>query len=169
MKTTLESLSIDELVSLYAAIPRELKTRGVIRSNNFLGDLGEFLAIRLYNDTKGLPKLQAAPPGTQNVDALSRNGERYSIKSTRGNVTGVFYGLGDPNDEKPDPQKFEYVIVVQFFDDCSVQRILEISWDNFLKHKKWHSRMRAWNLSVSKSLIADSKVVSENKTGPAPD
>lgn len=44
-----------------------------------------------------MPNLQAAPAGTQNIDAISRNGERYSVKSSSGNLTGVFYGLNDPN------------------------------------------------------------------------
>ena len=34
-----------------------------------------------------------APVGTENIDAISRKGDRYSIKSTSSNTTGVFYGL----------------------------------------------------------------------------
>ena len=87
------SLSIQDLIKVYGQIILELKRRGAIRSRNVIGDLGESLAIDFYNSTPGLPKLQVAPPSTQNVDALSKNGERYSIKATTGNITGVFYGL----------------------------------------------------------------------------
>ncbi len=159
----LSNLSIDELIDLYARIPEVLKERGVIRTNNFLGDLGEYIAIQHYNGIPGLPNLQAAPAGTQNVDAISRNGERYSIKSTRSNGTGVFYGLGDPESKKIDKQKFEYVIIVQFFDNFTVRRILELNWDLFLKHKRWHSRMRAWNLGISKKLISDARILVEKE------
>ncbi len=162
MNIDLNNLSIDELIDLYARIPDALKQRGVIRSNNFLGDLGEYIAIQRYKETPGLPKLQAAPPGTQNVDAISRNGERYSIKATRSNGTGVFYGLGDPESKEIDKQKFEHVIVVQFFDNCKVRRIIELTWEKFLKHKRWHSRMRAWNLGISQMLISDSRILLEN-------
>ena len=162
MDIDLTKWTTDELIDLYAGIPDALKERGVIRTNNFLGDLGEYIAIQHYNTTPGLPKLQAAPPGTQNVDAMSRNGERYSIKATRRNGTGVFYGLGDPASQQIDKQKFEYVIIVQFFDNFRVRKILELTWDQFLKHKRWHSRMRAWNLGISKALIADSKVLVNN-------
>lgn len=162
MDSDLAKLTTDELIELYARIPNALKERGVIRTNNFLGDLGEYIAIQHYNTTPGLPKLQAAPAGTQNVDAMSRNGERYSIKATRSNGTGVFYGLGDPASQQIDKQKFEYVIIVQFFDNFRVRRILELTWDQFLQYKRWHSRMRAWNLGISRALVADSKVLVDN-------
>ena len=37
--------------------------------------------------------LEFAPPGTKNIDAISRDGHRYSVKSTSSNLTGVFYGF----------------------------------------------------------------------------
>lgn len=99
-----EKCSDDELVQGYGGLLKELKQRGIIRSKNVVGDLGEHIAIRTYNTTPRLPNLQAAPPGTQNVDALSRNGDRYSIKSITGNVTGVFYGL-PPRESADIPEK----------------------------------------------------------------
>jgi hypothetical protein len=91
----LSKLADDELIQLYSILLKELKNRSIIRTKNIIGDLGEHLAIYHYNHTPGLPNLQAAPAGTQNVDAISRKGERYSIKSTSGNLTSVFYGLND--------------------------------------------------------------------------
>lgn len=41
--------------------------------------------------------------------------------------------------------------------------IIEISWENFLKYKHWHSRMNAWNLSITKKLIKDSKIIFQRK------
>jgi hypothetical protein len=160
----LKDLSTEELIDLFARIPEELKERGVIRTRNFLGDLGEYVAIQHYNNTPGLPNLQAAPAGTQNVDAISRNGERYSIKATRGNSTGSFYGLGNPESEEADKQKFEYVIIVQFFGNFRVRRILELTWDQFLNHKRWQSRIRAWNLTISKNLVSDAKIIAGNES-----
>ena len=74
----------------------------------------------------------------------------------------MFYGLGDPASQQIDMQKFEHVIIVQFSDNFRVRKILEIRWDLFLKHKRWHSRMRAWNLGISRALISDSKVLVNN-------
>ena len=64
-----------ELISTYGLVVSELKKRNIIRSKNVMGDLGEYIVIDYYTKTKGLPKLQFAPPSTKNIDAISINGE----------------------------------------------------------------------------------------------
>ncbi|WP_112182551.1 hypothetical protein [Paraliobacillus zengyii] len=155
----IEALTDDELIEAYGGVINELKNREIIRSKNLLGDLGEYFAINFYSKTAGLPKLQFAPIGTQNIDAISINGERYSIKSTTGKTTGVFYGLNEPNSAEPDQKKFEYVIIVVFNGDYLLDKIIELTWDEFLNKRKWHSRVRAWNLSITQKLINESKVI----------
>ena len=115
---------------------KELKRHNVIRTNNVVGELGEYLAIEIYNNTPGLPNLMSAPVGTENIDAISRKGDRYSIKSTSNTTTGVFYGLEEPGLEVPDRQRFEYVIVCKFDDDYELQMVLEMDWDTFLRNKR---------------------------------
>ncbi len=152
-----------ELVGVYGEWLHELKGRNMIRTNNVVGELGEYLAIKYYQDTPGLPKLQEAPIGTQNIDAISIKGDRYSIKATSGNVTGVFYGLNDPDNIEKEKQNFEYVIIVLFNKDFTLKTILEMDWETFLKHKRWHKRMRAWNLSVNKQITDECKVIYQAK------
>jgi len=89
-----------------------------------------------------LPNLQIAPPGTTNIDAISRNGERYSVKTTSRKLTGVFYGLNDLDSEEIEKQKFEYLIIVIFKDDFVLDKIIELTREQFLKYKKWHTTMR---------------------------
>ena len=148
-----------EIIHLYSMSIKELKRRKVIRTNNVVGELGEYLAIEIYNNTPGLPNLAPAPVGTENIDAISRKGDRYSIKSTSNATTGVFYGLEEPESDVPDRQKFEYVIVCKFDDDYELQTVLEMDWDTFLRNKRWHSRMHAWNLSLTKKLCQQCKIV----------
>mgnify|MGYP001377413304 CR=1 FL=1 len=155
----LDKIQDNGLIKLYSDIIKELKIRKIVRTKNIIGDLGEYLAIYHYNNTPGLPNLQAAPAGTQNVDALSRKGDRYSIKSTSGNLTSVFYGLNDPESNEPEKQKFEYVVIVLFKGDFELDKIIEISWEQLLKYKRWHKTMRGWNLTVSKTLIQESKII----------
>lgn len=148
----LKSLSTEAIVHTYSEIIKELKDRKVIRTNNVIGEIGEYLAIKYYNDTPNLPNLSPAPVGTENIDAISRKGDRYSIKSTSKKVTGVFYGL-EPKDSKiSDEKKFEYVIICEFNDNYELLAIWEMDWLTFLKNKKWHSRMNAWNLSLTRNL-----------------
>ena len=155
----LSKLSNGEIVQLYSMSIKELKRRGILRTNNVIGELGEYLAIEHFSRTPGLPRLQAAPVGTQNIDAISRSGERYSIKATSGNTTGVFYGLEPLGSEVADKPKFEYVLICKFDEDCELEAIYQLTWDAFIRHKHWHSRMKAWTLTLSKKLIADAELI----------
>ena len=163
MNADLKNMSTEEIIELYSASIKELKERKIIRTKNVIGELGEYLSIQYYNNTPGLPKLQAAPIGTQNIDAISINGERYSIKSTSTNLTGVFYGLEPKGSEEEDQQKFEYVIICRFDEDYQLKEILEIDWDTFIENKRWHSRMNAWNLNLSKKLYEGCKIIYSRK------
>jgi len=155
----LNELSNNELINTYSNIVSLLKERNVIRTKNLVGDLGEYLAIEYFNKTPGMSNLQAAPAGTQNIDAISRNGQRYSVKSTTGNLTGVFYGLESKGSDVIDSQKFEFVLIVKFSENYELEKIIQVDWAMFLKHKKWHSTMRAWNLTLTKELEKDSLVI----------
>ena len=155
----ISELTNAEIIDLYSDIISELKSREIIRTKNLLGDLGEYLAIDFYKKNSRLPVLQAAPAGTRNIDAISRNGDRYSIKSTSGKLTSVFYGLNDPEEDEVELPKFEYVIVVIFNNEFKLEKILELSWSVFLRHKKWHKTMRGWNLSINRKLIDDADIL----------
>lgn len=156
----IDDLENEEIWTLYAYLGLKLKERGLVRTRNIVGERGEFLAIKIYNETSGLAKLQAAPEGTQNVDALSRKGERYSIKtiSEPGNLTGVFYGCGDQDDLKPE-KKFEYVIIVLIDKHYKPKKLLELTWEQFIKFRRWHKTMRAWNLNLTQELLGEAKVI----------
>jgi len=154
-----EKLNDLEIIKLYGNVVKELRSREIIRTKNVVGDLGERLAIDYYTNTVGLANLKDAPTGTQNIDAISRDGERYSIKALTANTTGVFYGLPHKGSDEPIQQKFEYLIIVKFNDSYELEKILELTWEQFLKYKKWHSRMTAWNVTLSKKLIDESKII----------
>ena len=164
IKRELEKVSDEEVWSLYSYLVQHLKERGLVRGRNIVGDRGEFLAIEIYNKNTGLPKLQAAPEGTQNVDALSRKGERYSIKtiSLPNTTTGVFHGLSEPGNPEKE-HKFEYVIVVVIDDNYDPVKVYELNWEQFLKYRKWHKTMRAWNISLTKQLCDEAKLIVLNR------
>ena len=155
----IEGKSDEEVIGLYSMMIKELKRREIIRTNNVVGELGEYLVINYYNKTPGLPNLSWAPVGTENIDAISRRGERYSIKSTSGNTTGVFYGLEPKDSLVADEKRFEYVIICKLDNDYELEMILELDWDTFLENKRWHSRMGAWNLVLTKKLQEQAKII----------
>lgn len=47
--------------------------------------------------------------------------------------------------------------------DYELNTILEMNWDTFLKNKRWYKCMNAWNLSLTRKLCAQCKVIYENK------
>lgn len=161
MISQIEQTSTEDLVKIYSQILAELKQRQVIRTKNLIGDMGEYLVIDYYNKTPGLPKLTIAPPGTKSIDAISRDGKRYAIKSTSSTLTGVFYGLNPPESSEPNEQIFDYVIIALFGDNFNITRIVELTWLQFLKYKKWHSTMSAWNLTVTKRVLQEGKIIYE--------
>ena len=153
-KEWIEGLEDDSIWKCYALIKKELKKRKLIRTGNITGERGEKLAIKFYNESSRESNLQEAPPGTQNVDALSRKGERYSRKST-----GAFYGFNLPGSKDKEIQKFEYVILVLINELFEPVKIMELTWNMFLKHKRWHKTQGAWNLYLTKNLENDTRLI----------
>ena len=131
--TNLTHFSDEDLLSLYPKLLNELKNRNIIRTNNFIGDYGEYLALKYYNNEPTLPNLQDAPISTKNVDALSRDGERYAIKSTSTTTTGNFSSIPIEDENKV---YFEYLIVVKFDRDYVLEEILEFEFEAFKKIRK---------------------------------
>ena len=148
-----------ELIQLYSELISKMREDNLILSKNVTGDLGEYIVIDYYTKTRGLPKLQFAPPSTKNIDAISVKGERYSIKCITTNTTGAFYGIekdADINSIKP---LFEYVVIIKLNENYQPDFILELDWETFFRHKHWHSRVGAYNLVITNSLVEDGKMV----------
>ena len=147
-KIQFDQFSDEDLVLLRARLETEMKRRGVAYS---IGDIGETLVVKHFTKTSDLPNLQLAPTGTKNVDALSRNGDRYSMKIIRdGRKTGTIY----PDDHDPDKQLFEYLVIAKLSDDLSLQAVYEFTWQQFLKARSWDKRMSAWYIGCSVERLA---------------
>lgn len=151
--TNLERLSVEALLHLRTALRAELRRRGLADS---VGAVGERLVIDHFGQTKGLPKLQLAPPGTKNVDALSRDGDRYSIKTVcEGSKTGTIY----PERGAKDKQLFEYILIVKLTKDWVLGSIHQLSWAQFVEARSWDKRMNAWYVAFNKRALPDSTLV----------
>ena len=156
-----KKLSVEQLVKMISPsseVVLELKRRGVVRSRNTVGDLGEYYTIETYKNNSSLPSLSIAPPGVRNVDALSRKGEIYSIKTitSRTGTTGSFW---DPKSIERNEKKFDYLIIVILNNNYTVDLILELTWNQFFEKKSYNRRMDNYNISVTKSLINESKII----------
>jgi hypothetical protein len=137
------SLDNNSLISLRVLVGAEMASRGISIE---VGELGERLAIELFNSTPGLPNLMMAPKGAKNVDALSRNGERYSIKTVlKAKKTGTVY----PDSQNPDKQLFEYLLLICLNSQYQLSTAYCFTWEAFLDARAWDKRMNAWYVPVS--------------------
>lgn len=150
----LKDLSDENLIALYPKWIEELKARQIVRTNNIVGELGEYMAISYYNKTARRPKLIPAPISTKGIDAISNKGERYSIKTTTTKTTGAFYGI-DTFENK----LFEKLIIVELDKNYVLKRILETDWETFFEYKHWHKTIRAYNLSITKEFLTKVEIV----------
>jgi len=147
----LSDLDDADLVRLRAALHGEMKRRGLAHS---VGQIAEKLAIDFFNNTPGCPNLREAATGTANVDALSRRGDRYSIKGVLdARKTGTVY----PDPQAPDRQLFEYLLVIQLNKDWAMQSIYEFDWSTFVRCRSWDKRMNAWYVGLSAKTLAQAK------------
>lgn len=160
IKSEIRGLEETEILTVLVACMDELRTRKILRGN-LVGDLGEVYAIRHYRETATLPKLQRVMANMRNVDAVSIKGERYSIKSITTKTTGTFWGMQPPDSAIPEAQVFEYVIIVKLGKTYELRAIYELPWLGFIKHRKWVTRMNAYNLSLTRALKTDCKIIFE--------
>ncbi len=165
----LKNLSVEELLKLISPssdVIQELRARDVLRTKNIVGEAGEYYAIKFYNkvDTKiyevnkQLPNLTLAGKTTKNVDALSRDGKIYSIKcvSSSNGTTGSFW---NPDGIRNNDKTFDYLVIVILDEEYGVDKILELSWEDFMKYKSFNKRMNNFNISVTKKLTEKFKVI----------
>lgn len=147
MSQRIEELSDQALLEERAAIDAELKRRGL---SGDIGEIGERLAIEYFNRTAGLPGLAPAPRGTKNIDAISRTGDRYSIKTLmRAKKTGTIY----PGEGGGDHPLFEFILILVLSDRYELQGIYRLSWEQFVQLRSWDRRMNAWYLIRSSRVL----------------
>ncbi len=140
-------LSDDELLSFRIQLDTELTRRGI---NFSVGEIGEKVAIEYFNSTPGLPNLQEAQKGAKNIDANSRDGDRYSIKTLmKAKKSGTIY----PDTAHPDKQLFEYLLIVKLSSDYQLETLHRFSWKAFLQARVWDKRMNAWYIPVSNKRL----------------
>ncbi len=163
MKLDLSKLSVEEIVKLISPnsdIHNELRKRGVLRTKNVTGEIGEYFVVQHYNNTPGLSNLSLPPPGVKNIDVLSRKGERYSIKTitSRKGTTGSFW---NPDSIMNNNKTFEYLIICVLDGNYNLDLILELTWEQFIEFKRFNKRMNNFQVGVTKKLIDSVTIIYE--------
>lgn len=153
----LDDKTLIQLASPNSGIQTELRNRGIIRTKNLTGEIGEYLTINYYNQTKGLTNLEMVPSGVKNLNALGRNGARYSIKTItdRKGTTGSFWKLSENlNKEK----HFEFLIICILTNDYELDMIIELNWEQFIQFIRPNSRMKNHQISITNKLLNEATI-----------
>ncbi|WP_393964976.1 hypothetical protein [Exiguobacterium sp. S22-S28] len=96
MTKYLKAMDDSELVKLYGIWYEEMKERGIIRTRNVVGEVGEYFAIETYRNNPYFPNLIPARISMKHFDATSEDGTRYTVKTVTSTSTGVFLWAEPP-------------------------------------------------------------------------
>ena len=153
----LSNISSSELFSIYSNILEELTNREVITTKNLVGEMAEYLVIEHYKNNSSLPNLQKAPPSTKNIDAISSEGKRYSIKSTSTGLTSVFHSVDIDSNE----QQFEFLVVLKYSAFYKVEKIIELHWNQFVKFRRIKKPEMRYAISLNSEILKESNILYE--------
>jgi hypothetical protein len=121
MGLDLSGMSARELLRLFAGVMEALRDRGAVKTgNNPVADYAELLVCRAFG-------LEGQVNSNQGFDARdSTTGDRYEVKARRVTVHNKPTRLSPLRDF--DKHHFDYLVVVTFTPDFSVERAVRLPW-----------------------------------------
>lgn len=154
MPDELENSSIIELLQQYVRVLKELRRRGIIRTNNLTGEYGEWLVANKLG-------LQLVGKSTRGYDAVDESGVRYEIKSRRITPENPSTQLGSIRELNR--QGFHFLIAVLFDEDFSIRRVVKIPHAAIADYSRFVERTNSQRLLAQGKLLKDPRV--EDITG----
>jgi len=146
-----------EVISAFATLAAALRTRGLIRTRNVVGDLGENYAILAYERNPARMPINLHPINTTDVDAFDGQNRSYAIKSVSSFLrTSAFHFEPQFDEENP---AFDFLVVVHVGPQLQPLQVLEFTWADFFRIKSWSNRQEAWFLSLTKARVAAATIV----------
>ena len=150
-----DSMTIRELLATYAAVLRELRDRGVVRtSNSPVGDYAEYL-------TSIAMGLALNANSNSGCDAVGPDGTRYEIKSRRlatGSRANRFSAI-----RNLEANHFDVLVAVLFRDDFAVERAVCLPREAVERLSFWQRHVNGWILPVHESVWNDPVVTATSR------
>jgi hypothetical protein len=87
-----------KLIKTFFEQPKEMEDAKLIRSSKYLGDIGEYLASKIY----GIEL--ADNQKNQGYDGIRKDGKRFQVKLNN--------SKGSTNQEIGDPSKYDYLVLL---------------------------------------------------------
>ena len=121
------------LLKEFASQSDKLFNLGVLRSDSFTGDIGEFIARKFYN-------LSLVEKSTKEIDAIDNVNLTYQIKSS----TGKSIRLTN--------KKYDYLVCIYFDDLYNIKKIIKIASKDIVNDK----------FSVNDKFLLNTQHINEN-------
>ena len=147
----LSELTPVELLRQYTAIIDELKSRGIVRTNNApLGDFTEWLISKMMD-------LQLAPNSRSGYDAISEAGVRFQIKARR--ITPNSKSRQMSAIRNYDKEDFDCLIAVIFNQNFDIVEAYLIPYDVVGKYGRFQGHTNALILTMTGAILEDTSVM----------
>lgn len=148
-------LSDAAVIDVYTSAIEELTKRGIFRTKNMTGELGERIVIDFFNSNSNLPNLSLADVGQDYYDALDSQQKRFSIKTATSTATGTFHAM-----DEVDKEYFDYLIVCKLNKTTfRLEHIYLYTWKQFVIARNWHKTMGAWFIPLTKKSISNAEIL----------
>ena len=126
-------------------------------SNKNLGNAGEFyvlaqLAQRGYIAGK-------TDDGQTLIDVIATDPESLNTVNIQVKTRTIDGKISSWLMSEKNEKVFEYLLIVVLDDDYDVLSVLQLTWDDFMEHKKYNSRMENYNISLTKKLISSVEII----------
>ena len=121
------------LLKEFASQSDKLFNFGVLRSDSFTGDIGEFIARKFYN-------LSLVEKSTKEIDAIDNVNLTYQIKSSTGKPIRL------------NNKKYDYLVCIYFDDLYNIKKIIKIASKDIVNDK----------FSVNDKFLLNTHHINEN-------
>ena len=151
VSTDTKMMNTNPLLKEFAYQSDKLFDLGVLRSDSFTGDIGEFISRKFYN-------LSLVDKSTKEIDAIDNSNLTYQIKST----TGSSIRLTNKN--------YDYLVCIYFDNLYNIKKIIKIASkdivnDTFSVNNKFLSNTQHVNENLENISIENDQMLEIEKFG----
>jgi len=148
-ETIFQHLIVRELLQRYSLVIEELSSRGILRTQNLVGDYTEWLVAHFLG-------LTLSTNSTAGYDALDTEGIRYQIKGRRLSPKNKSTQLGSIRNL--DNHDFDYLIGVLFHMDFTPRRVMKVPYTVVMEHARYRLHENAHTLHLQGVWMNDPRV-----------
>ena len=156
----MDTTSDKELIQNYSRALRALRDRGIIRTKNVVGELGERFAEITYSERDDLPTIRLVATNERDIDARDKEDRGYSIKTVTETSAVRTGAIHLEQDHPREDGRFDALVVVILSDWMELRNIYTFTWEQFWQLKSWSKTQKAWFMSLTKgNLSVGTKIV----------